>query len=150
MTSSEIQAFITSGDHRSALMLVEAEFKTAKKEQDAPALAALLPLANRIATAADGGSPRATAGADERDARRRARALPADADAGDLADPLERAEAPAEARALPPQAAVRARRGIGPAVTATHSRAELVTLPSRCQTPKRVSANFVPKVCRAA
>ena len=45
-----------------------------------------------------------------------AAALPADADAGDDAHPLAGAQALAQARAVPPQAAVRPRERVGPAV----------------------------------
>ena len=54
---------------------------------------------------------------DRRDPRPRAAPLPADAAAGDRPDPPAGRAALAEARAVLPQAAVRARRGIGEAVT---------------------------------
>src|SRR4029079_2371183 len=60
---------------------------------------------------------RAPAASDRRDPRPRAAPLPADAAAGDRPDPPPGREALAEARAVLPQAAVRARRGIGETVT---------------------------------
>ena len=60
---------------------------------------------------------RAAAPAHRREPRRRAAPLSTDAAAGDSPDPPSSGEALAEARAVLPQAAVRARRGIGETVT---------------------------------
>src|SRR6185369_216665 len=60
---------------------------------------------------------RASAAADRRDPRAGASPVPADAVAGDRPDPPPGRATLAEARAVLPQAAVRARRGIGEDVT---------------------------------